>query len=59
MDKIDREYYQNIILIMTSNQKHIYFDALDFSYMRNGRVNLKFELNKDENVNKNVNVIND
>jgi hypothetical protein len=48
LDKIDREFFEHIVLIMTSNQKPEYFDILDQSYMRKGRVNLKLnlELNK-------------
>jgi len=47
MDKIDREYYQNIVFIMTSNQTPEYFDNMDKSYMRKGRVDLKIHVKED------------
>lgn len=46
LDKFDRKFYQNIILIMTTNKTPEYFDSLDPSYMRDGRVNLRFEVNQ-------------
>lgn len=44
LDKIDRMFYSNIILIMTTNRPIEYFNDLDPSYMRDGRVNLKLTL---------------
>jgi hypothetical protein len=44
LDKFDMEYYPNIILILTSNKSIDYFNKLDSSYFRNGRVDLKIEL---------------
>lgn len=43
LDKFDREIYPHVILLMTSNKSAEYFDELDPSYMREGRVNLKIE----------------
>ena len=45
-DRFDRKLYPWVILIMTSNKYPSYFDNLDSSYFREGRVNLKFELNE-------------
>jgi hypothetical protein len=42
-DKFDRNLYPNVILIMTTNQYITFFDALDPSYMRKGRVDIKIE----------------
>lgn len=43
LDKFDRELYLHVILLMTTNKSECFFDELDPSYMRPGRVNLKFE----------------
>lgn len=43
LDKFDREIYPYIIVIMTTNKSAKWFDELDISYMREGRVNLKIE----------------
>jgi Cdc6-like AAA superfamily ATPase len=43
LDKFDREIYPHVILLMTTNKTSGYFDELDPSYMRAGRVNLKIE----------------
>lgn len=43
LDKFDREIYQNVILLMTTNKSAGWFDGLDPSYMRVGRVDLKIE----------------
>ena len=44
LDKIDNELYQNIILILISNKPLEYFNKLDLSYMRKGRVDQIHEL---------------
>lgn len=41
LDKFDREIYPNVILVMTTNKSAEWFDELDCSYMREGRVDLK------------------
>lgn len=43
LDKFDRELYPHVILLLTTNKPACFFDELDPSYMRPGRVNLKFE----------------
>jgi hypothetical protein len=43
LDKFDREIYPHIIVIMTTNKTANWFDEMDNSYMREGRVNLKIE----------------
>jgi len=43
LDKFDREIYPNVILLMTTNKSAGWFDELDPSYMREGRVNVKIE----------------
>lgn len=40
LDDIARGMYPNVILILTTNQKPEFFDNLDKSYTREGRVNL-------------------
>lgn len=40
-DRIDRLHYPHIYFIMTTNKSAGYFDELDPSYMRPGRVNIK------------------
>lgn len=42
-DKIDRGLYPHIIIIMTTNKSINYFNELDESYMRNGRVDTIIE----------------
>lgn len=45
LDKINRKgLYKNLIVIMTSNKDISYFNDLDPSYMRNGRVNKVYTL---------------
>ena len=44
LDKFDRQLYPGVIFIMTSNKDVAFFDELDVSYMRTGRVNLKFKV---------------
>lgn len=48
MDKIDNEIYQNIVFILISNEPIEYFNSLDQSYMRSGRINQIHELNLDK-----------
>jgi len=43
LDKFDREIYPHVILVMTTNKTAGWFDELDESYMRAGRVDLKIE----------------
>ena len=43
-DKIDRLVYRNIFVIMTSNKPKQWFDNLDSSYMRKGRVDYHFNI---------------
>ena len=43
LDKFDRELFPHVILILTSNKSAAFFDELDPSYMRHGRVDVKFE----------------
>ncbi len=45
-DRFDREYYPWVILILTSNVSPNVIDSLDPSYIREGRVNQIFEVNK-------------
>lgn len=45
LDRFDRKIFKNVILIMTSNKPIEYFDALDPSYFRKGRINLKIKIN--------------
>ena len=44
MDRFDRKLYQNVILIMTSNKSLRFFNHLDRSYFRDGRVNVKIRI---------------
>jgi hypothetical protein len=46
-DRFDKGLYPHIIFIMTTNKSANYFDELDISYMRKGRVNLKCEVKYD------------
>ena len=43
-DRFDRKLYPYVIFIMTTNKSITYFDELDNSYFRSGRINLKYEL---------------
>jgi len=43
LDKFDRGLYPNVIIIMTTNKSINYFDFLDPSYLRKGRVDLKIK----------------
>lgn len=43
-DRFDRGYYPHVILILTSNIKPTFINNLDESYIREGRVNLLFEV---------------
>jgi len=45
-DRMDKGYYNHMILIMTTNMPKEWFDELDPSYMGEGRVNLKFHFPK-------------
>ena len=45
LDKFDRGLFKNVIIIMTTNKSNNYFDDLDPSYLREGRVNLKIKYN--------------
>jgi hypothetical protein len=44
-DRFERGLYPYVIIIMTTNQSISYFDELDPSYMRFGRVNIKYHMN--------------
>lgn len=44
LDWIDRGLYPNLILIMISNKSDTEINALDPSYLRDGRVNLKIQM---------------
>jgi hypothetical protein len=46
LDRFDRGYYKNVILMMTSNRSLNWFDELDPSYFREGRVNIKMHIPK-------------
>ena len=43
-DEIQRGIYPNLIVILTSNQPPSFFDSLDSSYIREGRVDITFEI---------------
>jgi hypothetical protein len=43
-DKFNRSMYKNVIFIMTTNKSIEYFNDLDESYFRDGRVNLKIAI---------------
>ncbi len=43
-DRIDRGLYPNLIILMTSNINPEYVDNLDTSYLRQGRVNNRYNL---------------
>ena len=42
-DKFNQGIRKNVIIIMTSNKKLSYFDEMDSSYMRDGRIDIKYE----------------
>jgi hypothetical protein len=44
LDNVERRMYQDIIIIMTSNRDPEFIDALDPSYIREGRVDLIVEM---------------
>lgn len=44
MDRFDREQFKNVILVMTSNKPKSYFDELDPAYLRQGRIDLVFDI---------------
>jgi hypothetical protein len=44
LDRFDRGYYKHVILLMTSNKSLDWFNELDGSYFRDGRVNLKLHV---------------
>jgi hypothetical protein len=44
LDMFDRQHYNNVILIMTTNKSIEFFNDLDKCYMRDCRVNTKFVL---------------
>jgi len=44
LDNFDRKLFLYVILLMTTNNKPEYFDTLDASYFRNGRVSLKLKI---------------
>jgi hypothetical protein len=44
LDRFDRNLYKNIIIIFTTNKSKSYFDNLDKSYFRKGRISLEFNL---------------
>jgi len=47
-DTIQRGLYPNMIVVLTSNKPPSFINELDPSYVREGRVDLTFELNNDE-----------
>ena len=53
-DKIDRGYYKNIIIIMTSNTPKEIIDKMDKSLLREGRINLVETLIKETKVKDDV-----
>ena len=44
LDKFDRRRYLNVFLILTANNSAEFFDNLDPSYMRKGRVDVKLKI---------------
>ncbi len=50
-DRFDRKFYPWVILIMTSNSSPKNINALDPSYIREGRVNLTFHITRNANLN--------
>ena len=47
-DDIDNDLYPFVIFMLTSNKDKSYFDALDTSYMRIGRLDACYELTKED-----------
>jgi hypothetical protein len=45
-DRFDRKYFPWVILVMTSNMHPDHINSMDQSYIREGRVNLTFEVKK-------------
>lgn len=43
-DRFDRKMYPGVILILTTNKSLEWFDELDSSYTRRGRINLRCEV---------------
>lgn len=54
LDRFDRRYYKNVILLMTSNRSLDWFNDLDASYFRDGRVNIKLHISHQVNTIKTV-----
>ena len=48
LDRFDRGYYKNVILLMTSNKSLDWFNELDASYFRDGRVNIKMYITQNQ-----------
>ena len=44
LDRFDRQLYSGVILVMTTNKPFSFFESLDPSLMREGRVNLRFQI---------------
>jgi hypothetical protein len=44
LDEVQRNMYPNFILLMTSNRGPDFVNSLDLSYMREGRIDLVFEM---------------
>ena len=44
LDRFDRKMYPYVILMLTTNKTMDYFDAIDTSYLRNGRTTLKIHV---------------
>lgn len=44
MDNIDHRFYPYVVFLFTTNRPFSWFDTLDASYMRQGRVNVKLHL---------------
>jgi hypothetical protein len=47
LDEIQRNMYPDLVLILTSNRDPDYIRSLDPSYIRNGRVDLTFEMTEE------------
>jgi hypothetical protein len=45
-DRFDRMQYPYVYLILTTNKSSGFFDELDISYMRVGRINVKYAMDK-------------
>lgn len=57
LDKIDRNIYSNIILIMTTNKDIDFFNNLDPSFLRNGRLDFFFLMKKLETMKKTIKIL--